>query len=117
MKYRKRPLEVEAFQFTKARRQDNSQWPQWLHMAWNRDWDSIGSFQTRVHHTDPFYDESVVLVTPEGVMDVKWNDWIVRGIVHELYPCKPHIFEATYEPITEPAKSDLESPHNPDEST
>jgi hypothetical protein len=26
------------------------------------------------------------------------NDWIIRGVKGELYPCKPDIFEATYEP-------------------
>ena len=34
-KYRKRPVVIEAFQMTKERRWDNSEWPNWLHEAWN----------------------------------------------------------------------------------
>jgi hypothetical protein len=36
--------------------------------------------------------------TLEGNMEVTPGDWIIRGIKGELYPCKPDIFAATYEP-------------------
>lgn len=36
--------------------------------------------------------------TLEGVMEATPGDWIIRGIKGELYPCKPDIFDATYEP-------------------
>jgi len=36
--------------------------------------------------------------TLEGWMHVSPGDWIIRGIKGEFYPCKPEIFEATYEP-------------------
>jgi len=36
--------------------------------------------------------------TLEGVMHASPGDWIIRGIQGELYPCKPDIFAATYEP-------------------
>jgi hypothetical protein len=32
-------------------------------------------------------------------MQADRGDWIIRGIKGELYPCKPAIFEATYEPV------------------
>ncbi len=35
MKVRKKPVVVEAFQMTKKHRWDNSEWPEWLHRAWN----------------------------------------------------------------------------------
>ena len=35
-KYRKKPVVIEAFQMTVARRWDNSEWPGWLHQAWQR---------------------------------------------------------------------------------
>jgi hypothetical protein len=35
-------------------------------------------------------------------MDVMENDWIICGIKGELYPCKPDIFQATYEQVEEP---------------
>jgi hypothetical protein len=36
--------------------------------------------------------------TLEGTMLVQPGDWIIRGVKGEYYPCKPDIFEATYEP-------------------
>ncbi len=35
--------------------------------------------------------------TMEGVMEASPNDWIIKGIKGEFYPCKPEIFKATYE--------------------
>ena len=37
--------------------------------------------------------------TLEGVMTASNGDWIIRGVKGELYPCKPDIFAATYEPV------------------
>lgn len=39
--------------------------------------------------------------TLEGVMRGVKGDWLIRGIKGELYPCKPDIFAATYEPVTD----------------
>lgn len=44
-------------------------------------------------------DGSVLIQTSEGVMQGLVGDWIIRGVKGELYPCKPDIFEATYEPV------------------
>ena len=38
------------------------------------------------------------IATLEGVMQAKPDDWIIRGVQGEFYPCKPDIFAATYEP-------------------
>jgi hypothetical protein len=38
--------------------------------------------------------------TLEGAHWVTPGDWIIKGIQGEFYPCKPDIFEATYEPVT-----------------
>lgn len=40
---------------------------------------------------------NLVIKTLEGDMTVSTGDWIIRGVKGELYPCKPDIFEATYE--------------------
>lgn len=40
--------------------------------------------------------------TLEGRMIVSPGDWIITGVQGEHYPCKPDIFEATYEPVSEP---------------
>ena len=37
--------------------------------------------------------------TLEGVMTANPNDWIIQGVQGEIYPCKPDIFEATYEAV------------------
>jgi hypothetical protein len=38
--------------------------------------------------------------TLEGVMTATPGDWIIKGVKGELYPCRPDIFEATYEPVS-----------------
>ena len=39
--------------------------------------------------------------TLEGVMTARIDDWVIRGVNGEFYPCKPDIFAATYEPVEE----------------
>ena len=41
------------------------------------------------------------IMTLEGGHYVSPGDWVITGIAGEKYPCKPHIFEATYEPVGE----------------
>lgn len=45
-------------------------------------------------------DDGLYITTLEGVMKAKKGDWIIRGINGEIYPCKPDIFDKTYEPVT-----------------
>ena len=45
--------------------------------------------------------ERVVISTLEGDMVAEPGDWIITGVKGEKYPCKPDIFEATYEPVSE----------------
>ena len=42
-----------------------------------------------------------IIETLEGDMIARAGDWIIKGIQGELYPCKPDIFEATYERVEE----------------
>lgn len=42
--------------------------------------------------------EEIEIDTLEGRMTASIGDWIIRGVKGELYPCKPDIFAATYEP-------------------
>jgi hypothetical protein len=44
-------------------------------------------------------DHTIVIHTLEGDMRADPNDWIIKGVKNEFYPCKPDIFEATYEPV------------------
>jgi len=75
-KYRKKPVVIEAFQMTKERSWDNSEWPNWLNMAW-------------------------ICGTLEGVHRITFNDWIIQGVKGEIYPCKNEIFHLTYEKVDE----------------
>lgn len=43
--------------------------------------------------------DGVVIHTLEGDMKASVGDWIIRGLMDELYPCKPDIFAATYEEV------------------
>src|SRR5690606_25918933 len=42
---------------------------------------------------------SLIIATLEGEMEALPGDWIIKGVKGELYPCKPDIFEATYEAV------------------
>lgn len=44
--------------------------------------------------------DKIYIATLEGTMTVSPGDWIIKGIQGELYPCKPDIFAATYEPVS-----------------
>ena len=47
------------------------------------------------------HDESINIPTLEGVMRAEVGDWIICGVKGKLYPCKPDIFDATYDSVTE----------------
>lgn len=44
-------------------------------------------------------DTPITIATLEGVMRAEKGDWIITGVKGEKYPCKPDIFEATYERV------------------
>lgn len=48
--------------------------------------------------------------TSEGQMRASPGDWIITGVKGEVYPCKPDIFEMTYEPVDEPVESQFSGP-------
>lgn len=84
MKYRKKPVVIDA-------------WQNIIHSALMPDWLLHGmqvGFVKRNFGETKFY-----INTLEGVMTADLNDWIIRGIKGEIYPCKPDIFEATYEKV------------------
>ncbi len=98
MKYRKKPVAIEAFQMTEARRFDNIDWPSWLNQAWNKPDFSEGAL--KIDADDPER-KKLVIGTLEGVLRVNWNDYIIQGVKGEIYACKPDIFEATYELVAD----------------
>ncbi len=97
MKYRKKPVVIEAFQMTRERREDNSEWPDWLNQAWNKD---AGEGAVWIN-PDAIVaaDCDLVCGTLEGVHRIDWDDFIIQGVQGEIYPCKPDIFAELYEPV------------------
>lgn len=80
---------------TPERRTNNSDWPVWMHRAWELDRETPGSLYPTEEGT---MKGTLSIGTLEGEHLVSWGDWIIRGVVGELYPIKPDIFESTYEP-------------------
>lgn len=97
MRYRKKPVVIEAFQITPETRADNRDWPSWLNQAWNKGQDEVGAVQC-VDFPNSDGADKLEVVTLEGKMLVEWGDYIIQGVKGELYPCKPDIFAATYDP-------------------
>ena len=101
-KYRKKPVVIEAFQMTVERRWDLNRWPIWLLEAWYREpgegavWIDPDASIAEGRETA----DELVCGTLEGVDKIDFGDWIIQGVKGEIYPCKPDIFEMTYEPVS-----------------
>lgn len=92
-KFRKKPVEIDAFPVDEALRCAERDWyalPQWLIDAYE------GKNDAGVRSV-VFAHDGVHITTLEGTMIGSRGDWIIRGVQGELYPCKPDIFEATYD--------------------
>lgn len=46
-------------------------------------------------------DKAMIIQTLEGPLNASIGDWIITGIRGEQYPCKPDVFERTYEEVSE----------------
>lgn len=87
MKYRKKPVVIEAIQFTSD---DLSQ----MIEAWGE------SFTRGIVYQEANPRQYFKINTLEGDHIAQIGDWIIRGVKGEFYPCKPDIFEMTYEAVT-----------------
>lgn len=91
IRFRKRPVVIEAIRVSQAIIAAGHSWnelPEWLIAAYDSG-DVL------------FMVDTLEIMTLEGRMTANRDDWIIRGVQGELYPCKPDIFEATYEAVTE----------------
>jgi hypothetical protein len=60
---------------------------------------------TRAHSVgEDFLSSELTIPTLEGDMIARKGDYIIRGIKGEIYPCKPDIFEETYELVCDATK-------------
>lgn len=80
-KFRKKPVVIEAVQWTGDNREE------------------MEKFIPNTILAKKNAEEELAIGTLEGVMTASKNDWIIKGIHGEYYPCKPDIFEKTYEPV------------------
>src|SRR5215475_13400054 len=97
-KFRKKPVEVEAFQLTPESRANQESWPEWMSEAWNKDHTTEGALFP-ADYPKSNGDDELKIFTLEGLHHVAFGDWIIRGVKGEIYACKPDIFEATYEAV------------------
>jgi hypothetical protein len=90
MKFRKKPVVIEAWHFTDETK--------------NRVLNDVRALNHSIHHDWEGANRDVPCIripTLEGEMTASLGDWIIQGVKGELYPCKPDIFEATYDPLPE----------------
>lgn len=79
MKYRKKPVEIEAVQYTG----DNFK--------------EVCEFVGKILNMTDSEQNYIIIETLEGDMTASVGDFIIKGVHGEFYPCKPDIFEKTYE--------------------
>ena len=82
--YRKRPVEIQALRWTGSNLYDV---------------EAFIADPRKGHITFESPIPVLYLRTLEGIMRVSVDDFVIRGVKGEFYPCKPDIFEATYEPV------------------
>lgn len=105
-KYRKKPVEIEAIQWHEGT------------MMMHDVLEHFGGLNGMGANSISRPAGKLLIETLEGTMTVSDGDWIIRGVKGELYPCKPDIFEKTYEPADPtPVQPDSDiDPHNLSES-
>lgn len=99
MKYRKKPVVIEAVQL---------RWDTWNEMCEFAPVGEGGCRGVYVDQDSPKWSEEfargmsrigLIIPTLEGDHLAIEGDYVIRGVKGEFYPCKPDIFEATYEPV------------------
>lgn len=89
-RFRKKPVIIDAVQW-----QGRKSWPDLLPLIVTKfDKDVFGLYTGDA-------EQELAINTLEGRMTVSVGDWIIKGVKGEFYPCKPDIFEATYESLEE----------------
>jgi hypothetical protein len=87
-RYRKKPVVIEAIQWdgTIERAAEI--------LAWVEGHGGSGNYHGTASGPTPH----IAIETLEGAMAATEGWWVIRGVEGEFYPCKPSVFEATYEP-------------------
>ncbi len=108
--FTKKPVRIEAVQFLRVEpasgnavfagdEAPDATWPTWLIDALcKQSWQEGAMWVTAIGRADGEFN-TLHIRTLEGIMTVSPNDWVIRGVQGELYPCKPEIFAATYDEV------------------
>jgi hypothetical protein len=96
-KFRKKPVVIEAMQW------DGSAAGAGPVINWIVSGDGLANFYAQGEYFGgrpgaPLMSHKISIDTLEGKMAASAGDWIIRGVQGEFYPCKPEIFDATYDP-------------------
>jgi len=94
-KYRKKPVTVEAFRWTGG--PDQVEDPEWIVETLKK---SIGHINGAKIINKGTKDFRMQIMTLEGIISARVGDYIIKGIKNELYPCKPDIFEVSYDLVS-----------------
>ena len=93
-KYRKKPVEIEAISFDELVAYGRANGANIVNgMPW--------SFRYKGWQITHENDDCYLIPTLEGTMNFARGDMLITGVASEIYPCKPDIFAATYEPVNE----------------
>ena len=99
-KFRKKPVVIEAVPFTPSTAR--AVLKDFIGSDW---WHNPGEKQPAGFYGngsgDGFTPIAMWIKTLEGLINASFGDWIIKGVKGEFYPCKPDIFEATYEAVVE----------------
>ena len=98
MKFRKKPVVIEAFQYDGDSKDRDGKYyvPDWAVKAFK-----AGTMYYIIPRAKPSDTPELYIKTLEGNHHVSIGDYVIQGVNGELYPCKPDIFEKTYEEVSE----------------
>lgn len=97
MKFRKKPVVIDAIQWSGDNIDEALKFMQDGHEDFSHLPNNSGHIKPGVGFTPPTGE--LIIPTLEGDHTARPGDWIIRGVKGEFYPCKPDIFEATYEKV------------------
>ena len=93
-KYVKKPIEVESIQLTKENIIEVFDFLDGANYKETKSVEELEDFSQRM-----LKQGYIEIETLEGYMKASFGDYIIKGIKGEFYPCKPDIFQATYEEV------------------
>lgn len=82
MKYVKKPIIIEAIKYT------------------GENLEELRYFVPEEFRNNKIH-EPLGIITLEGIMNISVGDYVIKGVKGEFYPCKPDVFEMTYEKIND----------------